>query len=73
MSLHAHNRWMSPRMVAVHTFVALHPSLRYCDLPPLEMGLVKRCATPELLIWLLDSTMAVSCGEKAPLFGDICI
>jgi hypothetical protein len=50
-------------MLATDVFSALYAGTQPADLPPLVRGLLKQCANEELLGWLLDSTVAVSCGE----------
>jgi hypothetical protein len=49
-------------------FTSLHPNVRPADLPALERGLLKQCATAELQGWLLESAPVVTpCGAQPQL------
>jgi hypothetical protein len=46
----------------MQVFMTMHNGLSLADLPPGSKGLLKQCATAELLAWLLESIPIVSCG-----------
>jgi hypothetical protein len=50
-------------MIAMEVFIALHTNTPYAQLPSHAHSLLRQCATPELLGWLLESTVTLSCGE----------
>jgi hypothetical protein len=50
-------------MIAMEVFISLYPDTPYAQLAPPVKALLQQCATPELLGWLLESTVAVSSGE----------
>jgi hypothetical protein len=56
-------RWLTPRVLAAHVIAALIPTTHALEGSPLMRGLLKQCATAELLGWLLEATVTVSCCE----------
>jgi hypothetical protein len=50
-------------MIAMEVFIALHTNTPYAQLPPHAHSLLRQCANAELLGWLLESTVSLSCGE----------
>jgi hypothetical protein len=59
---------LNPRMIVARLVMALLPPPG-TDPPPLLKRLVGRCATREVVAWLLSSAIAVGCGECTYIIG----
>jgi hypothetical protein len=67
-------RWMTPRMLAITVFNSLYHNIAMTRaelVPPPVTGLLKQCATAELLGWLLEAIVSTSSGGRLEASGGL--